>query len=292
MKLKFLFFAVLFAFYAVGCGSDEKDKPVPVSFLGHLDIVLDTASQRLLAEDQYMMVNFGMSFHDTVLMGNQRSFDMYLLGQQNFLHFSQAREFYMNQAGGVNLIFQSKKPEMKDSLMATWKRFTEFALDVNTSKGTGYTLYEILPILNWTNVINPRVVPFLSTYSFESYRTWGFADSLFTGIGMKSFMASWGGEELKMRLFDKIVEVHISSTSRELEILKSALFASGYTEEGTTYKLPGSATIFVTVDENENKPRLSSIKMSLSMILQEPYEKTYNRLKVSLGGNVGWLKYQ
>ncbi len=292
MKLKFLFFPILAILILAGCGSDKNDTSVPKSFLGHLDIIIDTSTVRQLAEDEYLMKSFGISFFDTVMMGNQRSFDMFILGQENFLHFSQAREFYQNQAGGLNLIFQSKKPEMKDSLVNTWKKFTELALDVNISKGTGYTLFEVLPMYNWTNVSHPRVIPFLTTYSFESYRTWGFGDSLISGVGMRTFMSSWGGQDLKAIYFDKILEVHMNATAKELEVLKSALFASGYTEEGNVYKHEGSATIFITVNENENASRISRIKFALSSIFSVPFEKTYNRLKVSLGGNVGWFTFQ
>lgn len=284
---------LILCFFAIsiisGCGSEKEKIPVPTSFLGHVDIILDTTTIRQIAEDEYMMKTFGISNFDTIVIGNQKSYDMFIIGRGNFLHFSQAKEFYQNQPGGVNLIFQSKKPEMKDSLMNTWKKFTDFALDVNVSSGTGFTLYEIMPLYSMTNVTHPRVMPILSTYSTESYRTWGFADSLINGVGMRTFLSGYGSSAV---LFDKIAEVHLNATSKELEVLKSGLFAAGYTDEGSEYKLPGSATVFVTVNENENLNRLVSIKFALSRVLSEPYEKTFNRLKVSLQGNTGWFTYQ
>jgi hypothetical protein len=285
------FYLILFAFiiFISGCGSEKEKIPVPVSFLGHIDIILDTTTIRQIAEDEYMMKTFGISNFDTLAIGNQKSYDMFMVGRENFLHFSQAREFYQNQQGGVNLIFQSKKPEMKDSLMNTWKKFTEVALDVNVSSGTGFTLYEIMPLHSMTGVTHPMVMPILSTYSTESYRTWGFTDSLANGVGMRTFLSGYGSSAV---LFDKIAEVHLNATSREFEILKSGLFAAGYTEEGTKFELPGSASVFVTINENENINRLVSIKFTLSRVLSEPYEKTFNRLKVSFGGNSGWFTYQ
>jgi hypothetical protein len=285
----YLILCVFFISIISGCGSEKEKIPVPVSFLGHVDIILDTTTIRQIAEDEFMMKTFGISNFDTLTLNNQKSYDMFLIGRENFLHFSQAREFYQNQQGGVNLIFQSKKPDMKDSLMNTWKKFTDFALDVNISSGTGFTLYEIMPLYSMTNVAHPRVMPVLSTYSTESYRTMGFADSLSTGVGMRTFLSGWGSSAV---LFDKITEVHLNATSKELEVLKSGLFAAGYTEDGSEYELPGSATVFVTVNENENLNRLVSLKFALSRVLSEPYEKTFNRLKVSFEGNTGWFIYQ
>lgn len=286
------FYLILFVFAVSiisGCGPEKEKIPVPISFLGHVDIILDTSTIRQISEDEYMMKTFGMSSFDTLMMGNQRSYDMFIIGRENFLHFSQARDYYQNQSGGVNLIFQSKKPEMKDSLMNTWKKFTDFALDVNVSSGTGFTLYEIMPMYSMTNVTHPRVMPILTTYSTESYRTWGFTDSLSSGVGMRTFMSGYGSSAV---LFDKITEVHLNATSKEFEILKSGLFAAGYSEEGTEFRLPGSGTVFVTVNENENINRFVSIKFSLSRVLSQPFEKTFSRLKVSLDGNTGWFTYQ
>lgn len=286
-------FYIVLTFFAVmvisGCGPDKPVIPVPTSFLGHVDIILDTTTIRQIAEDEFMMKTFGISNFDTLVMNNQKSYDMFMIGRENFLHFSQAREYYRNQQGGVSLIFQSKKPDMKDSLMNTWKKFTDFALDINVSSGTGFTLYEIMPLYSLTNATHPRVMPILTTYSTESYRTWGFNDSIASGVGMKTFLSGYGSSAV---LFDKITEIHLNATSRELEILKSGLFAAGYTEEGTKFELPGSASIFVTINENENLNRFVNMKILLSKDIPESYEKTFNRLKVSLQGNSGWFIYQ
>lgn len=286
-------FYIVLTFFAVmvisGCGPDKPVIPVPTSFLGHVDIILDTTTIRQISEDEFLMKTFGISNFDTLVMNNQKSYDMYLIGRENFLHFSQAREYYRNQQGGVSLIFQSKKPDMKDSLMNTWKKFTDFALDINVSSGTGFTLYEIMPLYSLTNAAHPRVMPILTTYSAESYRTWGFNDSIASGVGMKTFLSGYGSSAV---LFDKITEIHLNATSRELEILKSGLFAAGYTEEGTKFELPGSASIFVTINENENLNRFVNMKILLSKDIPESYEKTFNRLKVSLQGNAGWFIYQ
>jgi len=288
--MKFYLVLTFFAVISIsGCGSEKEKIPVPTSFLGHVDIILDTTTIRQMAEDEFMMKTFGISSFDTLIMNNQKSYDMFMIGRENFLHFSQAREYYRNQQGGVSLIFQSKKPEMKDSLMNTWKKFTDFALDVNVSSGTGFTLYEIMPLYSLTNATHPRVMPILTTYSTESYRTWGFTDSIASGVGMKTFLSGYGSSAV---LFDKIAEVHLNATSKELELLKSGLFAAGYEEEGTKFELPGSATVFAAVNENENLNRLVSIKFVLSKKLSEPYEKTFNRLRVSLQGNTGWFTYQ
>jgi len=285
----YLIICVFAVSFITGCGSEKEKIPVPTSFLGHVDIILDTTTIRQISEDEFMMKTFGISSFDTLIIGNQKSYDMFMIGRENFLHFSQAREYYRNQQGGVSLIFQSKKPEMKDSLMNTWKKFTDVALDVNVSNGAGFTLYEIMPLYSLTSATHPKVTPILTTYSTESYRTWGFTDSISNGVGMRTFLSGMGSSAA---LFDKITEIHLNATSKELEILKSGLFAAGYSEDGLEFELPGSATIFVTVNENENLNRLVNMKFALSRNVPEPYEKTFNRLKVSFEGNTGLFTYQ
>lgn len=274
-----------------GCKSDKDEIHVPESYLGHLDIILDTATVRALAEDNFIRSVFAISSFDTITIGVKKSYDFYLMGQENFLHISQARGFYESQAGGLNVILQSRKPAMKDSLMETWKKFTDFALEVNPSVGEGYTLYEIMPLVGWTNIQGPRLIPFLSTYSSESYATWGIWDSARSGITMKTFIKLSAGAAIDNVLFKKIDELYINATARESDVLKSALLASGYKEEGGAFTHKSSAKIFVKVNDAGPVTRISKIKFKLTRN-SPPMEKTYNRLRTSFNNDEGWFYFE
>jgi len=293
MKANSIIFSIFISIiFLSGCGkSDKKDIQGPEMYLGHLDLILDTATIRALASDDFMRSEFDVSKFDTVSLGGKKSYDFFMMGQENFLHISQARGFYENQAGGLNVILQSRKPSMKDSLMDTWKKFTSYALEVNTSPGNGSTLYEILPLVSWTNITTPRILPFMSTYSGDSYNTWNIGDSMRTGLTMKGFMKLIAGPQVDLILFKKIEEVYINATTREKEILRSALLAAGYTEEGDTYKHKTSATLFLKVSDSGPVTRISKIKFKLSRNVPLR-EKTYSRLRTSLNNDEGWFYFE
>jgi hypothetical protein len=288
MKIKLtLIFAILITML-YGCSSEKEY--VPQSFLGHVDIVLDTATVRALAADGFIRGEFSMVFYDTIIMVDQRSYDMYIIGTENFLHISEARGFYGTQEGGLNVIMQSKKPDMQDSLIAAWKKFTAFALEINPSKGQGYELFEVLPVIGWTNIQHPRIIPFLSTYSAESFKTWGYPDSVSNGLTMKTFMLSMAGPSVDYVLFRKIEELYISATTKEKDLLASALFAGGYEKEQDAYVHPASAKIIINVMENESMRRINKIKIKLNRSVPA-FEKTYGRLKLTLNNDTGWIYF-
>jgi len=289
MKIKLTLIFAIFITLLYGCGSEKEY--VPQSFLGHVDIVLDTATVRALAADGFIRGEFSIVFFDTIIMVDQRSYDFYMIGTENFLHISEARGFYSTQEGGLNVIMQSKKPDMKDSLIAAWKKFTTFAVEVNPSSGQGYTLFEVLPVIGWTNIQHPRIIPFLTTYSAESYKTWGYPDSIARGLTMKTVMFAMAGPSVDYVLFKKIDELYISATSKEAELLESALFAGGYEEEGGSYVHPSSAKIIINVMDNESMKRISKIKLKLNRSVPQ-FEKTYGKVKLSLNNDTGWLYFE
>jgi hypothetical protein len=277
---------VLSGLFLTGC---SKNEGVPESELGHIDIILDTATFNALARDTFMTTYFAYTFKDTTLYGLSFSYDFFVMGQENFLHISQERSFWQGQAGGMGFVYQTKKPDMKDSIHAAWKKFTPFALEDNVSNGQGYSLIEVLPVLNWQNITTPRIVPYLSTYSTESYKTWGFTEhDMKVGVGMKSFLFRSFGASISNTLFKSIAELDITATEREKELLESALFAAGYKESGGVYKHPVSAAVKITVNEQEPFKRFNKMKIMLSRNVQ-PMEKVFNRLKVTFDKDVCWF---
>jgi hypothetical protein len=291
MNRTYAFIAVIVVLLISGCSSDNKQTGLPEVYLGHVDIILDTATVRAIQSDEFLTKIFAMSISDTVKMGGKPSYDLFLLGRENFFHISEARGFYVNQAGGLNIVMQSRKSGMKDSLMTAWKKFTESALEVNTSTGSGYQLDEIMPLLNWNNVIQPRIIPFVSTYSSGMYEKIGLKDSLASGVTMKTFMRAEVGPAIDNVLFKNIEELYINASEQENKILSSALLASGYVESGGTYTHKTSGKIFVNVKENGSVNKLSKMKVRLASATQ-PLEKTYNRLRLSIKNDEAWFYFE
>lgn len=291
MKKISLLIIVIVIMILSGCSSDNKQSGLPEVYLGHVDIILDTATVRAIKSDEFLTKIFAMSFSDTIKMGGKPSYDLFLLGRENFFHISEARGFYVNQAGGLNVVLQSRKSGMKDSLMIAWKKFTESALEVNTSTGSGYQLDEILPLLSWNNITQPRIIPFISTYSSGMYEMIGLKDSLASGVTMKTFIRAEGGPAIDNVLFKNIEELYINASEQESKILSSALLASGYEESGGTYTHKTSGKIFVNVKDNGSVNKLSKMKIRLASATQ-PIEKTYNRLRLSIKNDEAWFYFE
>lgn len=265
----------------------ENKIHTPDMQLGHVDIILDNESYIKLTQDTFMTKFFSYTFYDTTEYNKLPSYDFFMIGQENFLHFSEAKGFYAKQTGGLNLIFQSLKPGMTDSIKLAWKNFSPYALDENSSAGPTHTLHEIYPLLNWDNVVKPRIIPFMTTYSQESYKNWNLSTD---GVDMKAFLASQMGTEINRLLFKKILEVHLKATERETELLKSALLVSGYKEEKDYYIHPSSAGVFIKPAENDSVTRAVKLRISLSTPFQ--YEKTFNKLNVTMSGLDCWFEFK
>ncbi len=285
-----LFLAAYIVILLSGCSSD-KQSGLPEVYLGHVDLILDTATVRSIKSDDFLTKIFAVSFSDTTNMAGKPSYDLFLIGRENFFHISEARGFYENQAGGLNVVMQSRKTGMKDSLMAAWKKFTESALEVNTSTGSGYQLDEILPLLNWKNLTQSRIIPFISTYSSGMYEKIGLKDSLATGVTMKTFIRAEAGPPVDNVLFKNIEELYVNASEQENKILRSALLASGYEESAGTYTHKTSGKIIINVKDNGSLNKLSRMKVRLASSTQ-PLEKTYNRLRVSIKNDEAWFYFE
>lgn len=286
-----LILAVYIAALLSGCSSENKLSGLPEIYLGHVDIILDTATVRAIRSDEFLTKVFSFSFADTLNMAGKPSYDMFLFGRENFLHISEARGFYENQAGGLGIILQSRRPGVKDSIMTGWKKFTDLALEVNTSKGDGYQLDEVMPLLNWNNITQPRIIPYISTFSSGMYEKIGLKDSVASGVTMRTFIRAQGGPVTDNILFSKIEELYINATEQENKILKSALLASGFEESAGTYTHRSSGKIIVNVKDNGSPNKLSKMKIRLASGTQ-PIEKTYSRLRLSIKNDEAWFYFE
>lgn len=264
----------------------------PVSDLAHIDIILDSTTWYAIKTDSFIQKEFGILNVDTAYYGDKPSYDLYVLGHLNFLHLSLAEAFWNDQQGGGILVFQTQKPGQKDSLLNAWKQFYKDSLFVHVFKGTDFTLQEVMAWYkrDTTKPKEPEIFANLTTYSADAYRNWGISDSIINaGMAMKQFMADWGGEQLKNRLFHSIEELYMRINPNEFKEIRSALLAMDYSENNNTFTHPFNPTIFITVSEEKGKPKYSKVKFKLNNSVQEKVIEYSPKATLKLSGKEGWL---
>jgi hypothetical protein len=244
---------------------ETNDKIAPATDLAHIDIILDSATWAAIRSDSFMQTQFAVMNNDTAVYSGKKSYDIYLLGQLNFLHLSQAKDFWHNRAGGGALVFQSQKPDSKDSLLASWKHFYSDSLEMITYHGSDFTLYEIIAAYDSTKPKKPEMFADLTSYSADAYKNWGITDSIINeGVALKQFMSDWGGKELENKLFNSITELYITINQKEFTEIRSALLATGYKEENNKFSHRNNPTVFITTTEEKEESKYSKIKFSLT----------------------------
>lgn len=287
--------AILFTILMAGACSQKKKEiqaTGPVSDFCHIDLVVDTATWMAIKNDSFFQKEFAVMEIDTAYYEGKPSYDIYALGQLNFLHISQAKGFWTDQNGGGVLVFQTQKPGMKDSILAAWKQFYKDSLYVHTYKGSDFTLEEVMP---WyksdsTKPKQPGIFPNLTSYSADAYKNWGITDSMVNrGLAMKQFMVSWGGKELDSKLFDAITELHMTINQKEFIEIRSALFCMGYTEHNNTFTHSFNPAVYITVTEEKGKPKYSLVKFKLKKAVEEKEIIFSSSLTLKLNGNEGFL---
>ena len=269
MKYATLFLCACILFVCLSCNESVKqdNKPTPLSDLAHIDIILDSATWAAVKSDSFISKEFAVINSDTAHYGGKPSYDLYLLGRLNFLHLSQAKEFWSGQRGGGVLVFQTQKPGLKDSLLNSWKQFYKDSLFIHTYKGSDFTLNEILA---WykkdsTKPKLPSLFANLTTYSADAYKNWGITDSIVNaGLALKQFMSDWGGEELKNKLFHSITELHMTINEREFVEIRSALLATGYKEENKIFTHSFNPPVYITVTNASVNSKYTRVKFKLT----------------------------
>lgn len=270
MKNKLLITCIylMFSFFAYS----QSPKNLPISDLGHIDVILDSITWYAIKNDSFIQKQFAVMYIDTAYYGKKPSYDIYLLGQLNFLHISLAKGFWADQQGSGVLVFQTQKPDMKDELLNSWKHFYKDSLFIHTFKGSDYTLNELMAWYkrDTTKPKEANLFANLTTYSEDAYHNWGITDSIVnTGMVMKQFMGGWGGKELKERLFNSIKELYITINQKEYKEIKSALLAVGYKETKNTFTHLKNPSIYVTISEQKGRAKYSKVKFSLTRLTEK-----------------------
>ncbi len=276
-----------------GC-TEQASKPTsgPVSDLGHLDLILDSSTWFAIKNDSFIQKEFGVINIDTGYYGGKPSYDLYLLGQLNFLHLSLVKGFWDNQQGGAVIVFQTQKPGQKEALLSSWKQFYKDSLFIHSFKGSDFTLDEVMAWYE-RDTSKPKeanIFANLTTYSVDAYKNWGISDSIINaGLAMKQFMGDWGGEPLKTRLFNSIAELHITINQREFKEIESALLSVGYNENKNNFTHASNPAIHITTTEEKTKSKYSKIKFKLNRSTGEKEIIFSPTLKLNLSGVDGWL---
>ena len=271
-----------------------KSVNAPISDLGHIDVILDSATWHAIKNDSFIQNEFGVLNVDTAYYGGKASYDLYVLGHLNFLHLSLAKAFWNNQQGGGVLVFQTQKPGQKEALLNSWKQFYKDSLFAHSFKGSDFTLDEIMPWYkrDTTKPEEANIFPNLTTYSVDAYKNWGITDSVVNaGLAMKQFMGDWGGEPLKNRLFNSITELYLTINQQEFKEIRSALLAVGYEENKNSFTHASNPPIYISISEENSKPKYSKVKFKLNRSIAEKEIVFSPMAKLRLNGDEGWFVF-
>lgn len=285
--------SLVISLLSFGCTEHtSKTLETPISDLGHIDVIIDSLTWNAIKNDSFIQNEFGILTEGTEYYEGEPSYDLYILGHLNFLHFSLDKGFWNNQRGGGVLIFQTQKPDQRELLLNSWKETYKDSLYVHSFKGSDFILDEIM---TWyeSDTTKPKeasIIANLTTYSEESYKNWGITDSIVNaGSAMKRFMESWGEEPLKSRLFNSITELHMTMNEQEFKEIRSALLAVGYAENENRFTLTANASIYITISEDNATSKYNKVKFNLTRSITQKEIVLSPMAKLELSGDEAWL---
>jgi hypothetical protein len=269
------FFTILLAACCFSaCKEEKKTFTAPFSDLGHVDFIVDSVTFHSILQDSFLRNEFAVLSQDTT-MYSKPSYDIYLMGQEAFLHISLAKEYWENKAGSGAMIFQTRRPGKSDSLHLAWKKFHNDSLGHHTFKGLDFELGEIYPYRKKDSLkpVEPKFTPILTSYSAQGYKNWGFNDSVINnGLSMKEFMNSWD-TLTQSKLFKKIKALNVQLTKQEFAEMESALYTMDYTKETNGFFHPFNPGVYYQVTSENKIPKYTKIEIELSKSVAE---KSFN----------------
>jgi hypothetical protein len=271
-QLGLLFFVL--TLLSSGCEPRQSNLKAPTSDLGHIDLILDSIDYYSIVNDTFLTQSFAVSFQDTVTYGTKQSYDLYLTGQENFLHISLAKGYWKDKAGSGVLVFQTRKPDMKDSLLIAWRQFYSDSLTSHVFNGPDFDLGEVMTYQTEVQDSNKKASFFsnLTSYSKRSLENWGFNDSaIVNGISMREFMIDWDSTTQK-KFFKRILRLHVQLTESEYADLESALRTVGYSQKGSRFIHHSNPEISFDLLSEVRLPKFKEIEIELS---QPTNERTF-----------------
>lgn len=266
MKINFHLIIALFMITSA-CSVQKKNFEAPVSDFFHPCINVDSADFFSIKENEFLKKEFGSIFLDTSEILGKQSIELFLLGQETFLHFNLNKGIWQNKTGGGAITFQSRYPDKFDSLILGWQQHYADSLYRKTVKtGSGDEVGEIAIFTKRDSLtpIAPSFYTVLLSFTRASYYNWGFSDSTIAkGVTMKQNMASWDST-LPKKLFKKINALYIQITEKELKNLKTAMKTVGYIKKGNSFVHAFNPAVYYTVTQEQRIPKYTKIEIELS----------------------------
>lgn len=270
----------------LSCETKPTYLKAPISDLGHIDLVLDSIDYYAIINDSFLTGDFGFYQLDTVFYGGKPSYDMYLAGQENFFHISLAKGYWQDKAGSGIIVFQTRKPDMQDSLLTTWKQYYTDSLTSHVFHGDGFDLGEVMTYRPKEQGSDKQAEFFsnLTSYSKKSLKNWGMNDSLIDeGISMQEFMKDWD-TSIPNKLFKKITQLNVQITQNEFKDLESSLKTVGYTQTGDSFNHKSNPKVIYEIVKESKFPKYKRIEIELSRPTSERNFTIANSYNVMVKG--------
>ncbi|QQS35146.1 MAG: hypothetical protein IPM56_12920 [Ignavibacteriales bacterium] len=240
------------------------------SEFSHIEIIVDSASFEKLVANEFIWSELANCLYDTMLV-SPLVLSYYLYGQSNFIHFNPNRGYFATQKGTAYLIFQTRRPGQGKLLEERWRKVATDSIVSYDFEGPGFTLTEI--VYNHHDHLSKKqtnnLVPMLSSYSVETYREWGFGDSV--EVSMEQFLSQ--DSINKNKLFERIISIDLVITQKELQDLIPVLQLAGYQKEKNKFIKSNEPTISYVVNDNLNISKVEKLTFSLT---EDAGKKSFN----------------
>ena len=247
---------LLSAFLLCNFYSNAQTQP-PAPVFSHVMIILDSADFDKLVLNRFVNKQLGACSYDT-LQSSPLVISYYINGKNHFLHFTPNKGYFANLKGTAYLIFQTLRPGQGNLVESAWEKLANDSLVKYDYTHPDFTLTEIIfrEHIGLSKKPGSHLIPMHSSYSVESYKRWGFGDSV--EVSMPQFIKSDSSI-----YFNKILSLQISITPKELDMLSSALFVAGYSQDMNRFYKAGEPDIIYNIDKSEGKNKLTEMVLQL-----------------------------
>ncbi|MCF1716337.1 hypothetical protein L0U88_16970 [Flavihumibacter sp. RY-1] len=124
--------------------AQSKSASLPGTDFFHLDLVVDAEDFEQIRTDKFWSEVFGNIFVDSSFINGKPSTEIYLLGQETFLHINLNQGYWENRTGGGGIVFQSRFPDNMDSITNAWQQFYPDSILIRKVKsGAGDEVSEV-----------------------------------------------------------------------------------------------------------------------------------------------------
>lgn len=229
----------------------------PPSLFSHLMIVIDSSDFEKLVKNSFIKNQLGSTSYDT-MQTSPLVISYYINGKNHFLHFTPNKGYFSSQKGTAYVIFQSLRPGQGDLLEAAWKQQAEDSIVKYDYTHPGFTLTEMVfrEHTGLSKKAGSHLIPMHSSYSVESYKRWGLGDS--AEVTMNQFL-----KPDSFIYFNKILSIQISITQKELDMLSSALFVAGYSQDMNRFYKTGEPDIIYNISNKTGTNKVTEMVLLL-----------------------------